>query len=79
LQRWLPDGKREGNEYISCNPTRYDQHVGSFKINIHNGHWADFATSDKGGDIISLAAYLFNLTQFEAAQRIIDMLGGNND
>ena len=36
LQRWLPEGKQTGNEYISRNPTRHDQHAGSFKINIHN-------------------------------------------
>ena len=37
--------------------------------------WADFATGDKGGDVISLAAFLFGLSQAEAARRIAGMLG----
>jgi hypothetical protein len=36
-----------------------DQNPGSFSINVRTGRWADFATGDKGGDVISLAAYLF--------------------
>ncbi len=58
-QQWLPQGKKEGNEYKSLNPTRADGKSGSFSINLRTGQWADFATSDKGGDLISLYAYLF--------------------
>lgn len=75
LQRWLPDGRREANEWVACNPRRDDRTPGSFKINLRTGCWADFATGDKGGDVISLAAYLFNLSQVEAAQCIASMLG----
>jgi hypothetical protein len=75
LERWLPDGKIVGNEWIACNPRRADQKPGSFKINIRSGKWADFATGDKGGDIISLAAYLGNLRQSEAARNLAQMLG----
>ncbi|MBN8827957.1 MAG: hypothetical protein J0H68_04555 [Sphingobacteriia bacterium] len=76
LFRWLPDGKIQGNEYVARNPKRYDQHYGSFKINIRTGKWCDFATGDKGGDLISLAAYLFNLSQYEAAKEIAKLAGG---
>jgi hypothetical protein len=75
LARWLPDGHRIGREYVARNPTRADQRPGSFKVNLVTGRWADFATGDKGGDPISLAAYLFGLTQTEAARRLADMLG----
>jgi hypothetical protein len=72
----LPDGRRFGREYIARNPTRRDRRPGSFKINLVTGHWADFATDDKGGgDLISLAAYLFGLTHAEAARRLAAMLG----
>jgi len=74
VRRWLPDGRRSGREWIARNPTRSDRRAGSFKVNLSNGRWADFATGDKGGDVISLAAYLFGLSQSEAARKIADML-----
>ena len=32
LGRWLPDGNREGREYVARNPTRTDRWSGSFKV-----------------------------------------------
>jgi hypothetical protein len=75
LERWLPDGRREGNEYVARNPRRTDRHLGSFKINLMSGAWADFATGDKGGDVISLAAFLAGTSQAEAARELARMLG----
>ena len=79
LGRWLPDGKLEGREYVARNPRRGDRRPGSFKVNIRTGRWADFATADKGGDVISLAAYLFDLSQGEAARKLAGMLGLSAD
>jgi hypothetical protein len=73
--RWLPDGRREGNEWVARNPTRSDRKAGSFKINLQTGRWADFATGERGGDVISLAAYLHGLSQLAAANKISEMLG----
>lgn len=70
LGKWLPEGKCEGNEYVAFNPTRVDNRLGSFKINLKTGIWSDFSTNDKGGDLISLVAYLDNVSQSEAADRI---------
>jgi hypothetical protein len=39
------------------------------------GRWTDFATGDTGGDPVSLAAYLFDLSQLDAARRLAAMLG----
>jgi hypothetical protein len=75
LKRWLPDGRVEGHEYAARNPTRSDQHSGSFCINLRNGRWADFATGDRGGDVVSLAAYLAGLSQVEAAKQLAKMVG----
>lgn len=75
LQRWLPGGHREGHEWVALNPRRADQHLGSFKINVTTGRWADFATSDAGGDPISLLAYLNGCSQLEAARDLARMLG----
>ena|SRR5262249_45391678 len=75
LGRWLPGGRTRGDEYVALNPTREDHHLGSFRINIKTGRWADFATGDSGGDPISLFAYLHGLEQIEAARRVAAMLG----
>jgi hypothetical protein len=75
LCRWLPDGKRQGREFVAKNPTRADRTAGSFRINVVTGKWADFATGDRGIGVISLAAYLFRLTQPEAARFVAAMLG----
>jgi hypothetical protein len=75
LARWLPSGRVHGHEYIALNPKRADRQLGSFSINLHSGKWADFATGDRGGDPISLAAYLGDLGQIEAAKRLAAMLG----
>lgn len=75
LLRWLPNGRREGREWVARNPRRADRSPGSFRINMTTGKWADFATDDRGGDVISLAAFLFELSQLQAAHRIAVMLG----
>lgn len=75
LARWLPGGRREGCEYVARNPTRADRRPGSFCINLRTGKWADFATGDRGGDVISLAAYLSGQSQTDAARALADMLG----
>ena len=72
---WLPDGHRAGAEWIARNPRRNDRCPGSFKINLVTGRWADFATGDKGGDAISLLAYLRGVSQGEAARLLRRELG----
>jgi hypothetical protein len=74
VKRWLPEGRKVGSEWVVRNPMRADTRPGSFKINLRTGLWADFATGDKGGDVISLAAYLFRLSQVEAARKVASML-----
>ena len=74
--RWLPGGKVQGPEYIALNPRRIDRRLGSFRVNLDTGRWADFAIEGaRGGDPISLAAFLFNLSQAEAARKLAGMLG----
>jgi hypothetical protein len=75
LRRILPDGRIIGGEWVARNPTRADRQPGSFKINLRTGHWADFATGDKGGDPVSLVAYLENVSQPDAARLLGRMLG----
>lgn len=75
LARWLPDGRRDGHEWIALNPRRADRRPGSFRVNMTSGRWADFATGDRGGDPVSLAAFLAGTGQAEAARSLADMLG----
>ncbi len=75
LSRWLPDGRLVGHEFEARNPTRADRRPGSFRVNVSTGKWADFATGDVGGDVVSLAAYLSGTGQAEAARALAEMLG----
>ena len=75
LARLLPRGKVVGHELVALNPRRSDSNLGSFKVNRYNGRWCDFATGDKGGDAISLVAYLADVSQGEAARLLAQMLG----
>ncbi len=73
--RWCPGGRLHGAEYTALNPTRADTRLGSFKVNVRSGAWADFATGDHGRGVISLAAYVHNLKPVEAARLLANMLG----
>ena len=75
LTKWLPRGRREGVEYVALNPRRCDRRLGSFRVNLRSGKWADFACGAGGGDVVSLAAYLAGIGQREAAERLARMLG----
>lgn len=83
VSRWLPDGRRAGNEWVARNPNRDDRNPGSFSVNLTFGAWADFATGDRGSDVVSLAAYLFfsnhDRPQLEAARALSRTLGLTND
>ena len=60
VRTWCPQGRMCGHEWQALNPTRGGQaRRASFSINTKTGKWADFATGDKGGDVVSLAAYVF--------------------
>lgn len=71
VQNLLPNGKMESYEWVAINPTRIDKKLGSFRINTTSGKWADFATGDKGGDLISLYAYLKGTSNYKAACEIV--------
>ena len=74
LRTWLPDGTRRGQEWVARNPRRADRRPGSFSVNLTNGKWADFATGDAGGDVVSLAAYLFDTGQADAARTLAQLV-----
>ncbi len=71
----LEGGKRSGPEYLPLNPRRGDHSPGSFSINTATGKWSDFADEAKGGDLVSLVAYLQGTKQLAAADALADYLG----
>jgi hypothetical protein len=74
VERLVPGGKFRSLEYRPLNPRRNDHNPGSFSINYRTGHWADFATGDKGGDFVSLVAYIRGIEQGEAATELARMI-----
>jgi putative DNA primase/helicase len=73
VARWLPGGKLIRSEW-TCATLRGG--VGnSCRVNLRTGRWADFATGEKGGDPVSLAAAVAGLPQKEAARNLAAMLG----
>lgn len=75
VSRWLPHGKLVGYEWTATNPTRSDGRPGSFKINTVTGVWADFATGERGGDMIDLHGYLYGGDALSSAKEIGELLG----
>ena len=76
VAEWLPGGQKSGGEWKALNPTRADGKIGSFSVNLITGAWGDFACDDKGGDLVSLYAYLFHYGDHgKAAVELADRFG----
>jgi hypothetical protein len=73
--KWLlSDGKRVGDEWVVRNPTRNDSKPGSFSVNMKTGVWSDFATGERGGDMIDLYVYLNGGSNVQAMNALAEML-----
>lgn len=68
LDNWLPGGVRRGHEYV-CGSLSGGQGT-STSVNTTNGRWADFASDEKGNDLISLYAAINGLTMGKAAVQV---------
>jgi len=71
--RWLPNGRRIGREWKAADPRNPGS--GHVSVNLATGRWCVYGGA-AGGDPVSLGAYLFGLRQYDAAQRLSDMVGG---
>src|SRR5215213_5197026 len=73
VPQWLPNGRLHGHEFrvggLDGAPGE------SLSVNLNSGLWSDFATGDKGGDLISLYAGCHRLSQVEAARKLSGVLG----
>ncbi len=70
LVSWFPAGKRRGREFVVGNLA--GAAGDSLSVNLDSGRWADFATGQKGGDLVSLFAAIHGISQGEAARRLDD-------
>lgn len=68
LAAWLSGGKRNGHEWV-CGSLAGEEGT-SLSVNINTGMWSDFATGEKGGDLVSLYAAINNLTMGKAALNV---------
>jgi hypothetical protein len=71
----LPQGRREGSEWVFRPPWRDSSGLGSCKVSLTKGAWADFKTGEAGGDFVGLAARVLGLSQRAAAIGLDDSLG----
>jgi putative DNA primase/helicase len=65
---WLPGGTKRGHEY-QCGDLSGGA-GSSLSVNLTSGQWSDFATGDKGGDLISLYAAIHGLDNGRAAVQV---------
>jgi hypothetical protein len=76
LARLLPGGRAVGAEWHAGSLRGEAGH--SLRVRLRGeraGIWCDFATGDRGGDVIALAAAVWRVSQSEAARRLAALLG----
>lgn len=65
----LIEGKRDGHEWKA--KRKGEGGLGdSLKVNLNTGEWGHFAQGEKGGDLISLYAYVQGVDQIEAGREL---------
>ncbi len=72
--RWLPGGRREGRELSCAIPSASTASPDRSASTSRRGNGRT-SPPDGGGDPISLAAFLFDLSQRGRCLRVADMLG----
>lgn len=65
---WLPGGQRNGHEW-KCGSLAGEA-GSSCSVNLVNGKWSDFASEERGKDLLSLYAAIHNIKMHEAAVQL---------
>lgn len=68
------DAQMAGNCLVAYNPKQTKSRGLSLSINPETGAWSDFSVDDKGENLISLAAYLMEISEHDAARYLTDLL-----
>src|SRR5690606_9088889 len=69
------DGKLVNREWVARNPNRDDASAGSFSVIVDTGLWSDFATDEKGNDLVGYVACAQRLTQGDTYKALAHFLG----
>ena len=70
VPQWLAGGRRRGHEWV-CGDLGGGE-GDSCSVNLLSGRWADFATSERGGDLIGLYAAIHEITMGDAYRELSD-------
>lgn len=73
IERWLSAGKRNGRYWMVG--SLMNEPGESLAVDLQNGIWKDYATGEKGGDLISLWAAMHRIEQLEAAKQVLEQIG----
>ena len=76
LAEWFPQGVRQGHEF--CIGSRDGEEGQSLRIRLTGdkaGVWSDFSDGEAGGDLISLYAFVKNLSPGRACAALAERLG----
>ena len=73
VPQWLPGGQVQGKEYKCASLSGGRGH--SCSVNLHTGAWSDFATDERGGDLVSLYAGIRGMTSAAAAVALAHEFG----
>lgn len=73
VPQWLPGGVQRVHEY-QCGSVSGGAGT-SCSVNLVTGRWADFATGEQGGDLVSLYGAAFGLTAAKAAVTLAQLYG----
>ncbi|AGW13787.1 putative DNA/RNA helicase, superfamily II [Megalodesulfovibrio gigas DSM 1382 = ATCC 19364] len=73
LKGWLPGGEKQGKNYVCGDLAGSPGH--SLSVHLEKGFWKDFGTGEGGGDLISLYAAIYQLSQGAAAKALARELG----
>lgn len=68
LESWLPGGKLKGKEFEAG--SLRGEPGASLKVNVNTGLWSDFATGEKGCDLLSLYAQIKGINNYAAMQEL---------
>ncbi len=76
VEHFVPGGEIQGDYFVALNPTRADQNLGSFKLNLKTGQWGEFRPGFEasGSDLTSWVSYVKGISQGQAAKLITQFL-----
>jgi hypothetical protein len=70
VPQWLAGGRRRGHEWV-CGDLAGGE-GDSCSVNLLSGRWADFATNERGGDLIGLYAAIHEISMGDAYRELSD-------